>query len=126
MSVNDKKKYIVRNFNEILDSLLVQTSCIIGSSYRANFSTILRINILLPIKTFLKFGLPHKDKILKKNEAFFLESDVPDNLADINENYMREILKLKNIFVQLDDVSKSNMWDIFQSLLVLAVEYSEL
>jgi hypothetical protein len=126
MSVNDKKKYIVRNFNEILDSLLVQTSCIIGSSYRANFSTILRINILLPIKTFLKFALPHKDKILKKNEAFFLESDVPDNLADINENYMREILKLKNIFVQLDDVSKSNMWDIFQSLLVLAVEYSEL
>jgi hypothetical protein len=32
---------------------------------------------------------------------------------------MNEIFKLKNIYKNLDEESKSNVWDIFQALLIL-------
>lgn len=123
---NDQKKSKVILFNEILNSLLVQLAPRIGSTYHVNFGMLIKANITLPIKSFLQYALPHKDMILNKNDSFFYGDNLPSNLLDVNESFMKEIIQLKNIYGKLDSVSKENMWDIFQSLLILSIEYQNL
>lgn len=141
MSLSDK----IKDFNEIFNSLLIQISPHIGSSYHIQFEQIIKYNSLLPIEQFLVYALPRKDKILSRNEEYFTNiSNKPsleqfcDNMIKNKEQIidkkvnndnckhskaMNEIIRLKDIYINLDDTSKSNIWDIFQALLIIGEEY---
>jgi len=115
----------VKMFNEILESLLVQMSPIIGTTYYTKYQIIIKVNALLPIKQFHLYVMPYQDKILNKDESYFADDTIVTNL-DVNIKYINKILKLQNIYVKLDKESRENVWQIFQCLLVLATEWSEL
>ena len=115
----------VKMFNEILESLLVQMSPIIGTTYYTKYQIIIKVNALLPIKQFHLYAMPYQDKILNKDESYFADDTIVTNL-DVNIKYINKILKLQNIYVKLDKESRENVWQIFQCLLVLATEWSEL
>lgn len=113
----------IKQFNEILSSFLIQISPLVGSTYHQQFQTIVKYNSLLPIEQFLVHALPVRDKILTRDESYF--NNTTNHLEKIgdNEYILNEILRLQNIYGQIDDESRSNVWDIFQAMLILGEEY---
>ncbi len=116
----------VKQFNEILDSFLIQISPLVGTSYHYQFDQLIKYNSLLPMEQFLVYALPLRDKILNRDETYFENNDNHSNLIGSNENVMGEILRLQNIYRKLDETSRSNVWDIFQAMLILGEEYIRL
>ncbi len=64
------------------------------------------------LEQFILYALPEKQNILTKNEQFFL--------SKINEN---DLFSLNNIYNQLNETSKKNLWDIIHALLFLSEDY---
>ena len=109
----------VKNFNEILSNFLIQISPIIGSTYASQINNIIKYNAILPIEQFCCHALPLREKILNKDETYFINIENHNNEIKNDVDKLNEILKLKDIYSTLDDDSKSNICDIFQALLVL-------
>lgn len=144
---------IIKNFNSIFESLLIQLSPVIGSTLSNNFQTIIKYNAIIPIEQFLIYALPIRDKIINRDESYFINENNQDILDDkikkssdfkksldlsekvfnndedddasLNKykNAINEILRLQNIYEHLDIESKNNIWDIFNALLILGEEY---
>ena len=116
----------VKQFNDILDSFLIQVAPLVGSTYHHKFEQIVKYNSVLPVEQFLVYALPLRDKILNRDETYFQNTDnLSDKIGEQN-NVLVEILRLQNIYCKLDDLSKSNVWDIFQAMLILGEEYIKL
>ncbi len=113
----------IKQFNEILSSFLIQISPLVGSTYYQQFETIIKYNSLLPIEQFLVHALPVRDKILSRDESYFNNNSNHVDKIGGNEWVLDEILRLQNIYSQLDETSRSNVWDIFQAMLILGEEY---
>jgi hypothetical protein len=116
----------VKSFNEILESLLVQMSPIIGTTYHKKCMMIIKLNAMLPIQEFLLQATPVRDKILKRDESYFETDTALSTLVDVNTKYINNILKLQNIYTKLDKTSRDNVWQIFQCMLILAEEWSQI
>jgi hypothetical protein len=115
----------VKEFNEILESLLVQMSPIIGTTYHKKFVMIIKLNAMMPIKSFITRSVPFREKIINRDETYF-ETDTAVNTLDVNAKYINNILQLQNIYTKLDKTSRDNVWQIFQCMLVLAEEWKEM
>ncbi len=113
----------IKQFNEILSSFLIQISPLVGSTYYQQFEKIIKYNSLLPIEQFLVHALPVRDKILSRDESYFNNNLNHVDKIGGNEWVLDEILRLQNIYSQLDETSRSNVWDIFQAMLILGEEY---
>lgn len=112
----------IKQFNEIFDSFLIQISPLVGSTYHYQLQQIIKYNSILPIEQFLVHALPVRDKILNRDESYFTTTE--NHMDKIgSEDTLNEILRLKDIYSQLDEESKSNVWDIFQAMLILGEEY---
>jgi hypothetical protein len=113
----------IKQFNEILSSFLIQISPLVGSTYYQQFEKIIKYNSILPIEQFLVHALPVRDKILNRDETYFKDTSNHTDKIGNNESILTEILRLQNIYNQLDDTSRSNVWDIFQAMIILGEEY---
>jgi hypothetical protein len=112
---------IIKRFNNILESLLLQLSKFTGSKYHYKFKRIIKINSLMPIKFWIKHGLEYKTEIMSKNENYFLIQDI--NSDNFKENCLLEIMKLKDLYNTVDEKSKDNLWIYLQSLIILSEDY---
>jgi hypothetical protein len=119
-------KEIVKNFNLILESFLSQITPLVGSRYITKFQLIIKANSTLPIEKFLIHALPLRDKILNRDESYFGNNDNHKEKIKDNNFIINEILRLQNIYIKLDETSKSNLWDIFQAMLILGEDYIRL
>jgi hypothetical protein len=112
---------------DFLESFLLQTSQLYGTTYYAKFKQLIKVNSIMPIQHAVSHLLPFTDKILSKDETYFInETNYIENFNNINlENttVLEEILKLKDIYHQLDTESKENVWSILQALLQLSIDY---
>lgn len=124
LSVDKREK--VKSFNGLLESLLIQMSPLIGTSYHNKFMMIIKVNAILPIQEFLLQATPVRDKILNRDESYFETDNAVSKLVDVETKYINNILKLQNIYSQLDKASKDNVWQIFQCMLILAEEWVKL
>jgi hypothetical protein len=116
----------VKSFNEILESLLVQMSPIIGTTYHKKYMMIIKLNAMMPIQEFLIQATPVRDKILNRDESYFETDTALSTLVDVETKYIKNILKLQNIYTKLDKTSRDNVWQIFQCMLILAEEWSQM
>lgn len=116
----------IKQFNEILGSFLIQISPLVGTTYHHQFQNIVTYNSLLPMEQFLVHALPVRDKIINRDETYFSNTTNHKDQIGNNENILNEILRLQNIYDQLDEISRSNVWDIFQAMLILGEEYINL
>ena len=121
---------IIKQFNSILESFLLQTSQLYGTTYYTKFKQLIKVNSIMPIQHAGYHMIPLQDKILSKDESYFInENNYIEKLNNINLeniNALDEILKLKDIYYQLDSDSKENVWSILQALLQLSIEYNEI
>ena len=125
----------IKLFNSILESFLLQTANIVGSTYHHYFVQLIRSNAPVPINYAISNLIVFKDQILSKNEDYFNnESNYINNINNINnlpdgatiDTTLSEIMRLKDIYYKLDADSKENVWSILQALLQLTIEYCEL
>ena len=118
---------IIKQFNDILSSFLIQLSPIMGTTYSFKFEQIIQYNNALPIDHFIHHITPLREKILNKDESYFTNPRIDTNTIKLDENnksyILSEILNLQKIYIKLDEESKSNVWDIFQALLHLSDNY---
>jgi len=108
-----------------LDSFLIQISPLVGTSYHHYFEQYIKYNAILPMEQFLVYALPLRDKILNRDESYFENNENHNEMisTENKNNILNEILRLQNIYRKLDNSSKSNVWDIFQAMLILGEEY---
>lgn len=124
--MNKKQKYS-NKFNTILKQLLDDTKSIVGTTYLVNFNLVLMFNQELPIQTFCKYCLKYKEQILSKDPEYFLNTDLYERELSDNDDksyYLNEILNLKEIYTNIDDESRDNLWDILEALVVLSEKYN--
>ena len=119
-------KEIVKNFNKILESFLSQITPLVGCFYMRKFQLIAKCNSTLPIEKFLVHALPLRDKILNRDESYFSNYDNQKEKAGDDDFIISEILRLQNIYLKLNETSRSNLWDIFQAMLILGEDYIRL
>ena len=112
---------IIKKFNEILESFLVQLKPVIGGKYHRKFSIATKLNSSVAMEKFLVAILPYRDEINNKDEDYFINNDHSKIIEDKDD--LNEIMNLKDIFEKLDDESKENVWAILQALLVLGEDY---
>jgi hypothetical protein len=110
----------IKQFNQILDSFLIQIKPLIGTSYHYKFTNIIKINSTLPIKQFIAYAIPIRDKIINRDESYFNDNTNHEEKAGDNLN---AIIKLQGIYSQIDSESKSNIWEFLQALLIISEEY---
>jgi hypothetical protein len=115
---------VIKEFNEILEYLLIQVTPLIGDKYHNRFKQIVKANITLPIEQFLVHILPKRDKVLNKDESLF-DSNLLAETFDDND-LLSKILTLENNYKELQQSSKDNIWDFFQALLILGEDYIRL
>jgi hypothetical protein len=116
----------IKTFNEIVEDLLKQLAPIIGTSYHFYFKKLIKMNAVLPIQQFMEYAEPLQEKILKKDESYFLNESNHENQVKDFDSGLDEILRLKGIWEQLDEKSKEELWNFTQALLIIGLEYNEL
>tara|TARA_B100001758_G_C18197691_1_gene498053 strand:+ start:322 stop:732 length:411 start_codon:yes stop_codon:yes gene_type:complete len=124
---------IIREFNDVLGSFLVQIAPIIGSSYNHYFKQLVKVNSLMPIQQFIVYGYDYRDQIMKRDESYFSsdknkeEIDKKISISKANQSeekmYLKEIFRLEGIWHKLSKSSKENVWDFMQALICLSEEY---
>lgn len=124
----------IKTFNMIVESFLLQTSELVGTTYYTYFKKVCKANSLVAIENGICFMLPHREKIFNKDETYF--SDDTQIVNDINtspltkkfssDQILNEIFRLKDIYYKLDKVSKENVWNILQAMTQLMIEYCEI
>ena len=113
----------IKSFNSIVKSFLLRMAPHLGTSYHYYFNQMLRANAVAPIEQFVKFAIPLRENILSKDEKFFLDDSNYEKYVKKGEQSFVELLRLKDVWGQLDEKSKENVWKIFQALLILSEEY---
>lgn len=109
---------IIKKFNDITLDFMKQTETITGTSYSIQFRLMISLNSIMAIDMYIENILPYKRYIYNKDERFFIN-------MKINESYMKyftDILKIKEIFKELDVETKNNIWEYIQALTILAEE----
>jgi hypothetical protein len=118
---------IIKQFNDILSSFLIQLSPIMGSTYSYKFEQLIKYNSSLPIDHFIVHFLPLREKILNRDESYFTNPQINTKSISVDEDnkyyVLSEILNLQIIYTKLDEESKSNVWDIFHALVYLCDDY---
>lgn len=107
---------IIKQFNLIVEDLLLQTTTLIGNKYLFNFKTIILYNASMPIDKFIVTILPYKEHIISRNLNFFINQEIDCR------NYTNDIIDLKNIFLNISEESRNNIWDILHALIILCEE----
>ena len=106
-------------FNNILLILIKQLSPYIGTGYASRFEIIIRTNAVLPIEQFLIHALPVREYIENRDTEYFNNK----NFNDQDDDILCEVLKLKDIYQQIDEESKNNIWEYLQAMLILGDDY---
>jgi len=125
---------IIKSFNSIVESFLSQTSGMVGTTYHSYFKRVVKVNSLIAIENAVQYMIPFKDKIFSKDESYFYnETNYLDkvNQTPISSQYsgdtiLSEIFRLKDIYKELNDESKENVWSILQALVQLTIEYCQI
>lgn len=109
---------IIKKFNEISIDFLTQTTNLVGKNYLYKYKLMHKVNKIYGIDMFIQKILPFKNKILDKDETFFINKEIDSDYS----NYMEDFICMKQIYNKMDQESKENIWDIVLALVFLAEE----
>ena len=86
------------------------------------YQIIRKSNSALVIQYFIQYVFPHKDRILKQEESFFLEGGGQQELTDTSKLKMRD--NLKNLWLgQMSEQNKEIVWKYFKTFVLLCEKY---
>jgi hypothetical protein len=119
--MSESKELIVFNkqlnkFLEALQKILPNDLSI--KTARSQISSAIFVSPKKVLEQFIKHVFPFKNKIMEKDESYFLETE--EKTFGIKEDNLSEALQLKNIWKTLRKENKEMIWTYFQVLIVLA------
>jgi hypothetical protein len=106
---------IIENFNDITLDFLNQMAPLTGRKYYYKYSFAIKFNSSYGIDSFIENVLQFKQKIINRDESFFLNQDV-------NSDYINDFIGIKDCYYTLDHKSKKSIWEILSTLVYLAEE----
>jgi hypothetical protein len=112
---------IIKEFNEISIDFLTQTSSFVGSSYLYKFKLMTRFNSIFAIDLFIQRVLPLKNKIIERDESFFLNNDYTKH-GEVDLNIIE---KLKTYIQNMSPNSKDIVWKYIELLMKLSMKILE-
>lgn len=72
------------------------------------------------LENFVFYVYPHKEKIVKQNEDFFMQMSLNDQLGD-DKSSLTKALRMKYLWQnKLSDSGKETVWKYFKALIMLA------
>jgi hypothetical protein len=91
--------------------------------FKTQYEVFKSMNSTLIIENFIKYVLPHKDKILKEDEAFFLNGGGQENVKG-------ELMKFANVMAdiwmnKMSEENKQIAWKYFKVFVILSEKYME-
>jgi len=127
--MNNQKKNIIKEFNTILECFIGQVCKLTNRTiYHTIFKQLIKLNSTFPINEFSREVLVFENKIITRDESFFLQNPMIDNKIK-NENpeiVFKEIFRLKDVWISLDDECKNKLWELIIGLFYLAKKYSQI
>lgn len=115
----------LKRFDQQVDNLLCDLKRIFPANKdipiaQAQINTYRMVSKTVIIDNFIKFVYPYKQKIMNKDEKFFLEEGNVENGDILEELKIRELWKS-----QLRPENKKMIWEYFQVMIVLTDKYLE-
>ena len=90
--------------------------------FKESYFLIKQVNSNLILEYFITYIYPHKDQILEKDEAFFLEGGGQEVLSETSELRFRD--NLKNLWENnMSAENKEIMWKYFKVFVLLCEKY---
>ncbi len=91
--------------------------------FKTQYEIFKSMNSTLIIENFIKYVLPHKDKILKEDEAFFLNGGGQENVKG-------ELMKFANVMAdiwmnKMSEENKQIAWKYFKVFVILSEKYQD-
>ena len=88
--------------------------------YKRGFELLFKANAKKSCIFFKNYIINYREKIINKDETFFLENDYRD-IVDTSQDGMEDIVnKLKKYWAQLSDNNKTKIWDYLIALIKLS------
>jgi len=88
--------------------------------YKRGFELLFKANAKKSCIFFKNYIINYREKIINKDETFFLENDYRD-IVDTSQDGMEDIVnKLKKYWDQLSDNNKTKIWDYLIALIKLS------
>ena len=112
---------IIKEFNEIMEYFLIQVTPIIGNKYHFRFKQIIQTNSVLPLEQFLIHILPYRDRVKNKDQTLFTDDNLINKIDE--DDILANVFTLQNEYNNLSEVSKDNIWDFLQAMLILGEDY---
>jgi|688.fasta_scaffold224824_2 hypothetical protein len=76
------------------------------------------------INAFVKFVLPHKEKIFNKNDEYFLNGGGQESLKEEKyKDFYQYSVNLKNSWNTLNEEQKDIIWKYFKILIILSEKH---
>ena len=97
--------------------------------YKGSIKLLVKINPKKVLTIFTNNTSIYKDKILEKNDDFFLNNDYSEvinnrNSNDVSDDEIYDIIKkLQEHWIGLDNVNKNKIWDYMLLLINLSDKY---
>ena len=114
---------IIKKFNTLANSFLVQLSPLVGTTYLYYFKKLCKYNAIAPINYFVENIYQYKEKIINKDEHYFKNNDEVIENHNSDDFKLKQIFKLRGIYDKIDEKSKNNTWKYLQALIGLTEEY---
>ena len=89
--------------------------------FKDKYYLLKKLNSNKIIDGFICYVLPHKKKIMSKDDKFFLDGGGQDGLDEKQLNYSLNLKELWNC--KMSDVNKDIVWKYFQVLILLSEKY---
>lgn len=91
--------------------------------FKTQYEIFKSMNSTLILENFIKYVLPHKEKILKEDEAFFLNGGGQDNVKG-------ELMKFANVMAdiwmnKMSEDNKAIAWKYFKVFVILSEKYQK-
>ena len=115
--VDEFMKNIIEGFQDMNDLEYIKKEF---RTMRNGFSLLKQFDEKKPMNIFITFISKHRlrEKILKKDESFFLDTEY--NFNQNNEYWSDFINNIKKVWVSMSNESKENMWKYFQLLIMIS------
>jgi hypothetical protein len=86
------------------------------------YNMIKGVNNKMVIDSFIQYVLPLKEKIVTKDESFFLNGGGQEEIADDYSSRLRDILK--NVWVsKMDEANREIVWKYFSVFIKITEKY---
>lgn len=119
--MSNTKKFNLTINNLIDDILLVFPDYQHLKSFKEKYNLLIKYNPKKPLTYFKDTVYNYKDKIINKEEDYFIKKEYNTDLEKIGDNewYLDQVLNIKELWVKLSNENKETIWTYFNILIKL-------